>query len=100
MLNVYTREQLWTIITFYNNILGLNIVSEFNLENVTEYLDENNFDQLEDMQDAVPEDDAKSDIMIEKYEYLSTVECRLSAQIETKRDADNWFGQIINNNKK
>lgn len=53
-----------------NYISGLNIVSEFNLENVTEYLDENSFDQIEDIQDAVPEDDAKSDIVIEKYEYI------------------------------
>lgn len=51
---------------FYN--VGLNIVSEFNLENVTEYLNDNHFDQIEDnMQDSIAEDEVKSDIVIEKY---------------------------------
>jgi len=45
----------------------LNIVSEFNLENITEYLDENNFDQIEDIQDTIVEDEAKSETVIEKY---------------------------------
>ncbi|XP_025411324.1 THO complex subunit 1 [Sipha flava] len=45
---------------------GLNIVSEFNLENVTEYLNENNFDQNEDLQDSMTEEETKSDTIIEK----------------------------------
>lgn len=69
MFNVYTREHTLKFDLFLNYISGLNIVSEFNLENVTEYLDENNFDQIEETQDAVTEDDTKSDIVIEKYEY-------------------------------
>lgn len=48
--------------------LGLNIVSEFNLENVTEYLNENNFDEIEDIHDSITEDEAKPDTIIEKYE--------------------------------
>lgn len=51
------------------NTLGLNIVSEFNLENVTEYLNENDFDQTEYTSDLIPEDEAKSDIVIEKYDF-------------------------------
>lgn len=51
-------------------ILGLNIVSEFNLENVTEYLNENNFDQIDDIQESIAEDESKSDTLIEKYGYL------------------------------
>lgn len=46
--------------------LGLNIVSEFNLENITEFLNENNFDQIEDTQDSIAEDEAKCDTLIEK----------------------------------
>lgn len=41
-------------------------MSEFNLENVTEYLDENHFDQIEDVQDSIAEDEAKSETIIEK----------------------------------
>jgi len=55
---------------YYFNYIGLNIVSEFNLENVTEYINETNFDEMEDnMQDSIVEDEVKSDIVIEKYEY-------------------------------
>lgn len=46
--------------------IGLNIVSEFNLENVTEYMNENNFDHIEDMQDSIAEDDTKPETIIEK----------------------------------
>lgn len=58
---------------FFENILGLNIVSEFNLENITEYMNENNFDQIEDnnMQDSITEDDVKSETIIEKYKYFN-----------------------------
>lgn len=52
--------------TIFRYNLGLNIVSEFNLENVTEYMNENNFDQMEDMQDSISEDDAKPETIIEK----------------------------------
>lgn len=52
--------------TIFCHNLGLNIVSEFNLENVTEYMNENNFDQMEDMQDSIAEDDAKPETIIEK----------------------------------
>ncbi|XP_029341293.1 THO complex subunit 1-like [Acyrthosiphon pisum] len=45
---------------------GLNIISEFNLENLTEYLNENHFDQTEYMPASIAEDEAKLDIIIEK----------------------------------
>lgn len=48
-------------------MLGLNIVSEFNLENVTEYLNENNFDEIDDLHDSITEEEAKPDIIIERY---------------------------------
>ncbi|KAE9542746.1 hypothetical protein AGLY_002657 [Aphis glycines] len=69
--NVNVLKESQFFMACKNNLLrmcnGLNIVSEFNLENVTEYLDENHFDQTEDMQeDSIPEDEAKSDIIIEK----------------------------------
>lgn len=37
------------------------------MENVTEYLSENNFDQIDDIQDTIAEDEVKSDTLIEKY---------------------------------
>lgn len=43
-------------------------MSEFNLENLTEYLSENHFDKIDDdVQDSIAEDEAKSDTIIEKY---------------------------------
>ncbi|XP_050421728.1 THO complex subunit 1 isoform X2 [Adelges cooleyi] len=46
---------------------GLNIVSEFNLENTTEYLSESNFEQIEDIiQDSNIADESKTDFDIEK----------------------------------
>jgi len=36
---------------------------------VTEYLNENDFDQTEYTSDLIPEDETKSDIVIEKYDF-------------------------------
>lgn len=33
-------------------------------------MSENNFDQMEDMQDSMAEDETKSDTIIEKYEFI------------------------------